>query len=351
MIGFGLVGCGRISDRHIHSLASCEGGRLTAVCDVDPNRTAQAAASYRELAASSDPIREYANIADLLADPSVEAVVIATHSASHADLAEAALTSGKHVILEKPMALSLADADRLIRAAESRSLILQVCHQLRYRPAFRKLKEAVDAGALGRIYMGVVSIRLHRPESYYQAARWRGTWEHDGGMLLNQGIHLIDLLGWYMGSPRQTYGALLRGIQVKETEDLAAAVVHFDDGVGVIEANTVTRPNNLDNCLTLFGEKGTVSIGGVQLQEIRRWSLEDPAHAAPTADSDEHKAMYENFIQAMEGQPAMLITGKEGKAALEFIFSIYDSFKTGQIRTGVPADFSASDMADAERWP
>jgi predicted dehydrogenase len=352
MVNFGLIGCGRISLRHIRSLAACQDARLTAVCDVNPVRTVQAISEYRQLSGADWPIREYTAATDLLADSEVQAVVVATHSGLHADLAEAALNAGKHVMLEKPMALSLADADRIIRAADVHAKVLQICHQLRYRTAFRRLKEAVDAGRLGNLHMGVVSIRLHRSTAYYEEARWRGSWLEDGGMLLNQGIHLIDLLAWYFGKPRYVYGALFRPVRLKQTEDVAAAIVHFDSGIGVIEANTVTLPDNLDNCLTLFGEKGTVSIGGVRLDQIRRWSVQDADAEAPdgSAINDEHLEMYVNFIQAIEGKKAMLVSGRDGKAALELIFSVYDSHRNGHRRTGIPTDFNTSYMSALEEW-
>jgi predicted dehydrogenase len=363
MIGFGLIGCGRISRRHLRSLAACRDVRLVAACDVSPERTAQAADLYRQWSGAEAPVLECADSAEMLKRDDIQAVVVATSSAWHAPLAAAALNAGKHVMVEKPMALSLADADGLIRTAETNGLILQICHQLRYRPAFRRLKEAIDAGAMGDALLGTVTIRLYRPESYYREADWRGTWSQDGGMLLNQGIHLIDLLAWYMGNPRQTYGTLLRARRAKETEDAAAGVVHFARGIGVIEATTMARPGNLDNGIALFGERGTVSIGGVRLDEIRRWSFEDPSFALSADVSgdggngkyggdggDEHVLMYRNFISAMRGKPAMLVTGKEGKTALELIYAIYESYRSGQALTEVPADFASAGMAAPEGW-
>jgi len=351
MIGFGIIGCGRIAERHLSSLSQCEGGELVALCDISKERLIHAAESYSLLRNKGPQIKLYTEASQMLEDERVKVVVIATHSALHADLAKAALKQGKHVVLEKPMTLSLSDADQLIKLADERKLYIQVCHQLRYKPIMKKLKELIESGAMGKIYLGVISIRLSRSAAYYEAARWRGTWDQDGGMLLNQGIHLIDLLQWYMGDYNHVYGTLLSGSLPKETEDAAAGIVHFQNGgIGVIEANTLTVPNNLDNCLSLFGEKGTVSIGGVGLQEIRRWSFQDESIQPPEQKNDEHLEMYEMLISALQGNSASLITGYEGRRALELIFALYNSHLTKQVSTQAPFQFSTALMANKEGW-
>lgn len=354
MIGFGLIGCGRIAERHIASLAKLAGGRLSAICDVQDARMAAAEQEYRRLSGSQHRIAAYRDVKPLLQDERVQAVVIATPSAFHAELAKQAIASGKHVILEKPMALSLRDAEHIVREAERRQVVVQVCHQLRYKPVMMQAKRLIEAGAMGRLYLGVVSMRLQRSGAYYEAAPWRGTWDQDGGMLLNQGIHLIDLLQWFMGDGLDVYGSMQRGPIPKQTEDVAAGIVSFRGGaIGIVEANTLTYPGNLDNSITLFGEKGTISIGGIRLNEIRKWAFADAAVPAPeeNGDADEHLLMYERFIRAIAGGEAtMLIDAAEGKKALELIFALYESVRMGKAVPLPLADFSTEMMADWEEW-
>ncbi len=352
MIKFGLVGCGRIADRHVRSLAMCEGAELTALFDVQPERMAAAEEEYAELSGYKGDVTKYTEMEQILHDPQVQAIIIATPSALHAKLAGEAIQSGKHVMLEKPMALSLQDAENIVSLARKHEVIVQVCHQLRYKKIMTQVKELIDSGMMGTLYLGVVSMRLQRSAAYYEAAPWRGTWEQDGGMLLNQGIHLVDLLQWYLGDGIRAFGSLQRGLLMKETEDVAAGIVNFKGGaIGIVEANTVTYPGNYDNSITLFGEKGTVSIGGIRLDEIRKWSFSDPNAPKPVMDpaGEEHVRMYEQFINAASSKAeAGLIDAEEGKRALELIFALYDSALKGRSVQMPLTSFSTEMMADLE---
>ena len=348
MIGFGVVGCGRIADRHMMSLAASKGATLAALCDLLPERMERAEQLYRRHTETAGPIERCSSLEQLLSSPRVAAVVVSTHSAKHAELALAALQAGKHVLLEKPMALSLADADRIVRTASERGLYVQVCHQLRYRPVFQYVRELVQDGAFGKLHMAVVSLRLRRSRSYYEEAAWRGSWKLDGGMLLNQGSHLIDLLQWFLGDATSVYGTMTRGSLEKQTEDTAAGIVQFaGGGVGVIEANTLSHPNNLDNTVTLFGEKGTVSIGGLQLDDVRRWSFDDPKLTAPVnIERDEHERMYAHVIQAIDRKQPLLADAAEGRKTLELICGLYESVRTNAITVMPLRAFSTEWMAD-----
>lgn len=352
MIKFGLVGCGRIADRHIRSLAECEGAELAALFDVQPERMAAVEADYVKYSGCPGGLAKYTEMEQLLKDPQVQAVIIATPSALHAKLAGEAIQSGKHVMLEKPMALSLQDAEHMISLAREHEVIVQVCHQLRYKKVMTQVKELIQSGAMGKLYLGVVSMRLQRSAAYYEAAPWRGTWEQDGGMLLNQGIHLVDLLQWFLGDGTRVFGSLQRGLLMKETEDVAAGIVNFKDGaIGMIEANTVTYPGNYDNCITLFGEKGTVSIGGIRLDEVRKWSFSDPAVPEPVIEpaGAEHVSMYERFIEAVKNQEtAVLMDAEEGKRALELIFALYASALNGHSVPIPLTSFHPKMMGDLE---
>ena len=352
MVAFGLIGCGAIANRHLRSLVRCPEATLTAVCDVREDAMERISAEYQAGTGQRQGIARYQDVQALLGDKSVEAVIIATPSKLHAELAKQAMEAGKHVMLEKPMALSLRDAETIVSLARQRKAVVQICHQLRYKPVMERIKELVSSGAMGRVYLGVVSLRLQRSQEYYNAAPWRGTWDQDGGMLLNQGIHLLDLLQWFMGEPARVYGRMLRGPIPKQTEDVAAGVIEFEQGgIGVIEANTLTYPCNYDNGITLFGERGTVSIGGITLNEIRKWEFADPIPCPDRGwdEADEHLIMYEQFIRALAGDSsAKLVTAAEGLKVLKLIFSFYHSVN---MRSGVarpPSSFSTTEMASWE---
>lgn len=403
MIRFGLIGCGRIADQHLASLAACEDAELVALCDIRPERMESAESKYRSLSKNpakslaQDPspddegIRHYGDVGRLLSDARVDAVVISTHSALHADLALRALRAGKHVVLEKPMTLGTHDAEEIIKAAKLQDRVVQVCHQLRYRPLMRRVKQLVDQGALGRLHLGTVKIRLSRSPQYYAEASWRGTWEQDGGMLLNQGIHLIDLLQWFLGEATHVYGRMARTNMPKQTEDVAAGIIRFKNGaIGVVEANTIAQPGNFDNEIALFGDKGTICIGGIQMRDIRRWHVDgragspgagdDSPHSADgaahrsardmasaaddgkqsepvapqTADEaerDEHLLMYEAFVSAVKGnRGGLLVDALEGSKALGIIFGMYESVRREREVTLPIADFSTKTMAEVGGW-
>ncbi|BBH25010.1 oxidoreductase [Paenibacillus baekrokdamisoli] len=350
-VTFAIVGCGTIACKHVISMAACQEARLVAVCDLNAERMEQIAALWHEESGEEQKIAKVAEFRELLADPSIQVIVISTLSSLHAEFAKEALQANKHVVLEKPIALSLQDADDLIRIASERNLYVQVCHQLRYRPLMRKIKDLVLGGELGEIRMGVANLRLNRSISYYQSANWRGTWEHDGGMLLNQGIHIIDLLLWYLGKPQKVYGELSSVHSFKETEDMAAGIISFSNHAkGIIEANSITLPANLEQSLFLLGEKGTICLGGGSLGRIDRWYIEGCPNAAEEArllmkDTNEHLYMYQAMVDAILGkQHAELIDASEGKRALELIFAIYLSASTANVQHFPLSEFSTSMM-------
>lgn len=336
MIRFGIIGCGRISEKHVVSIAKCSNARLTGLYDPLPERMEELERKYslvnRELSTDTVAVAKHSDPDGLLRDANVDAVVIATPSHSHAHLAVAALRAGKPVLLEKPMALSLRDADEIAESAANLRLRVQVCHQLRYRPLMRLAKEWVDNGTLGTIRSGTVTVRLNRSPAYYAAAPWRGSWDQDGGMLLNQGVHLIDLLLWMMGETVDSvYGMLGWGKNVKPTEDVAIGTIRFANGaIGIVEANTISQPNNLDQSLSLFGDLGTISIGGTGLTEVRRWHAvgQETPLLPEAADFDEHLAMYEHFVGSLQGHPhdpLFAVDTPDGRRALETVFAIYES--------------------------
>lgn len=341
MIRFGIIGCGRISEKHVESIFKCSSAELIGLYDPREDRMEALEKQYllklRTIGSMEGRLIKHSNPESLLRDVQVDAIVIATPSFSHAEWTMAAVRAGKHVLLEKPLALSLRDADLITELAESRNLHVQICHQLRYRPLMKLMKQWVDSGLLGTIRSGTITVRLNRSPAYYAAAPWRGSWDQDGGMLLNQGIHLMDLLLWMIEDRVDSvYGLIGRGQTSKQTEDVAAGTIRFANGaIGIVEVNTLSQPDNLEQSISLFGDQGTISIGGAGLTEIRRWHAvghNDPI--IPAEGGDEHHAMYEHFVAALQDQhynPYTAVHTKDGRRSLEAIFALYESARTGSL--------------------
>lgn len=284
--------------------------------------------------------------AALLADPEVEAVIICTPSGQHAEQAINALEAGKHVLVEKPMALSLDDADEMISVAEKNGRLLAVCLQRRTETLFVRIHNAITSGDFGELTLASLILPYYRSDVYYQQADWRGTWSGDGGgVLMNQGIHLVDLLLWYMGDPidiQAHAGTLLRHVDV---EDTVGASLRFKSGaLGTIAATTTAEPGH-PHQLSLFGTKGGVTIRG---DSVTDWLLLDPAAAViqpPVANSSSgtgaagdpaaieiagHVSIIRNFTAAIRGSETLLVDGREGRRSLSAVLGVY---KSAGIRT------------------
>jgi predicted dehydrogenase len=355
VVRFGLIGCGFISRKHLRALASCKGAQLVAICDLHETSMDETRMLYQTISDSPHPIKYHKDYKKMLADPQIDAVIITSFSGLHARMATDALHLQKHVVLEKPMALSIEECNELITLAQKQQRELMVCHQLRFRPVMQTIKRMIDGGELGKPYLGVSSIRINRTPDYYSAAAWRGKWSSDGGMLINQGIHLVDLLQWFLGDVYTVYGEIAQSSRLKETEDVAVGIIHFKNNAkGIVEANIVTKPNNLGYSLTIFCERGTISIEGPTLNQISRWYV-DGEHMAEEElvrllhDENEEVYMYEDFIEAVNSKDKhVLIDGTEGKKALEIIFAMYQSELSNQVIHVPLSSFSTTDMCRRE---
>ncbi|MBS4194210.1 Gfo/Idh/MocA family protein [Lederbergia citri] len=352
VVRFGLIGCGYISNKHLMALSSCTETQLTAVSDLNHERMEEAEKYYQTISGQENPIKFYKNYKEMLEDENIDAVIIASFSGLHAEMAKASLTANKHVILEKPMALSIKESNELIHIAQKQNKELMICHQLRFMPIMQRIKKLINKGKLGKLFLGVCSIRINRSPEYYSLASWRGKWESDGGMLINQGIHVIDLLQWFLGDVETVYGEIIQHLsQLKETEDVAVGVIRFrNQAKGIIEANIVTNPNNLGYSLSIFGEKGTICIEGPSLNKISRWFIEGEEVNIEELnnlinDKNEEIYMYDNFLEAVNFENKhVLIDGKEGKKALELIFALYQSALNDEIVNCPLKAFATSDM-------
>lgn len=355
-IRFGLIGCGRIAKQHIATLQHFENARIVALSDPILERMEESERQYVGDNAHTQLLKKYSDHSNLLLDADVDVVVIATATGSHAAIATQALIAGKHVIIEKPLALTLQEAKDVHTLAEANNRIVLVCHQLRYRPLLSKVKQLVAHGLLGNILYSKVSLRLYRSQEYYEASTWRGTWEHDGGMLLNQGIHMVDLLIWLMGDIEHVYGAIMnKGTRTKETEDAALGLIGFQSGrYGLLEANTVSHPFNIGYELSVFGEQGTIVIGGEDLDTVVRWSVPTSQIQAQDVaqlrlDKNERRYMYDHFLASVKRSKTVEVNANEAAKSLEAIFALYQSALNQKlIKLPLPA-FSTVWMKGKER--
>lgn len=343
----GIIGCGRITGKHIESLNRISEVEITGLSDLSIERMKQA---LSQISSNSDSQPKlFVDYNDLL-ESDCELVVIATASGSHAEITEAAILAGKHVLVEKPIALSLIESRTLIKLAQAHGTKLFVCHQLRFRKILQEIKALIDSGVLGKIQLGTASMAIQRSADYYQAASWRGTWDQDGGMLINQGIHLVDLLLWFMGDVQDVTGQLKRVNTQKETEDIALGILRFKNGTtGVIEANAVTWPKNHGYGIKLIADHGTIILEGRNFDLLTRatikgepWTGQDVG--AWLQQNNDQELMYREVIKNIQGQKSNAVTAQEAECALETIFALYQSHKQGHSAVLPLPSFATSDM-------
>lgn len=334
-LNFGIIGCGRIAYKHAEAIKKNEKANLLYVCDIIEER----AVDYKNKYGAE---RYFTDYHEMLEMPDLDVVNICTPSGMHAEMGIAAAKAGKHVIVEKPMALSSIDADALINACDENGVKLAVCFQNRFNPPVQKLRRALEEGRFGKLTHASAVVRWFRPQDYYDQAPWRGTWAMDGGCLMNQSIHNIDLLQWMMGPVESVFGYTANNFRKIEAEDVGVAVLKFKNGaLGVIEASTTIYPENLEETLSIFGEKGSVVLGGLAVNKIETWKFADTQEAngdlgqhqqdVPNVYGFGHNALLEDFIQAVDNDRKPYIDGKEGIKALGVILGIYSTAKTGEV--------------------
>ena len=268
---YALIGCGRISTNHIKAAIN-NGLDIVAVCDIVEEHIAKVLARHGMEQDTS--IRKYTDYHKMIEENPLDIVSVATESGLHGQIALECIKHGIHVIIEKPMAMSLKEADQIIALSEEKGVKVSACHQNRFNVAVQEMRKALETGRFGKLSHGSIHVRWNRGLEYYEQAPWRGTWGQDGGALMNQCIHGIDLLRWMMGDEVESvYGVTKRQFHdYLEAEDVGMAVVKFKNGaVGTIEGTTNVYPQNLEESLYLFGEKGTVKLGGKSTNNINVW--------------------------------------------------------------------------------
>ena len=344
---YALIGCGRIAPNHL-AAARMNHLDIVALCDVDPQNMELL---RNKFSLPQDSVHFYTDYREMLEQEKPELAAIATESGKHAEIAKEAIRHGCNLIIEKPIALSLTDADDIIRLSDEKGVKVCACHQNRFNKSVQKIRQALERGDFGRLYHGVANIRWNRGRTYYEQARWRGTWAKDGGALMNQCIHNIDLLRWMMGDDIADVFAVTDrlGHGYLETEDFGAAIVHFKNGsYGIIEGTTNTYPKNLEETLYLFGETGTIKIGGKSVNRIEEWLFQDSAEDAEkvkTEFSDDppniygygHNPLYADMVDAINRDRQPYVDAMAGRRALELVLAIYRSSQTG-CKVSLPMD-------------
>jgi UDP-N-acetyl-2-amino-2-deoxyglucuronate dehydrogenase len=327
-----VVGCGRIARNHFDAVTKVPGLELSALCDIVPARAQEAGDRYG--------VPHYTSYEDMLRDAACDVVTVATPSGLHPQHGILAARAGKHVVCEKPMAISLSGADDLVRACDDAGVQLFVVKQNRLNPPIQLLKRAVDRGRFGRIYFANTTVFWSRPQDYYDQAPWRGTWEFDGGAIMNQASHYVDLIQWLVGPVESVTAKTATLARRIETEDTGAAVLRFRSGaIGVIQVTMLTYPRNLEGSITLLGERGTVKIGGTAVNRVEHWQfadyddddklVESVNTSPPTVYGFGHEGYYRNVLAVLRGQARAETDGREGRKSLELILGIYEAAKTG----------------------
>lgn len=335
---YALIGCGRISPNHIEA-AKNNNLEFVAMCDVVPETMLQKSEKF-----GLDYVHKYTDYKELLEKEKPELVAIATESGKHATIALDCIEAGCNIIIEKPIALSISDADAVINAAKEKGVLVCANHQNRFNKSVQYIRKALEEGRFGKLSHGAAHIRWNRGRDYYDQATWRGTWAQDGGCLMNQCIHNIDLLRWMMGDEVEEVMAYTDQLQHSylEAEDLGLAIVKFKNGsYGLIEGTTNVYHKNLEETLYLFGENGTAKAAGTSDNIIEVWDfsdgIDDPALVKATYGENPpnvygfgHTPLYADMIDAIKNRRKPYVDGEAGKRALELVLGIYKSAKEGR---------------------
>ncbi len=349
---YALIGCGRVSGSHIKA-AIHNNLEIAALCDIVPEKAQLLKEKYNLDA------EIFSDYKEMLEKIKPEITAIATISGTHGEIAVYCAENGYNFMVEKPMAMSIAEADRVIAAAEKSGVTAGVCHQNRFNIAVQELRHAIDDNRFGKLSHGSVHIRWCRDEEYYNQDDWRGKWASDGGALMNQCIHGIDLLRWMMGDEVESVYGSVRNHQHPyiEAEDIGVAVVTFKNGAVATIEGTVNTVESLEETLCVFGENGMVRLGGMNASTVDVWKFKDEVsddeykrdieEKAPNVYGNGHKSLYYNVIEALKNKTQPYVDLYAGKRALEIVLAIYKSQLTGE-KVYLPLEnFASSDMEKA----
>ena len=336
MLKFGLVGCGRIAKRHSELLGhnQINNASLVAVCDIDEEKAKKIGEQFN--------VPYYTDMDEMMQKESIDVVSVLTESGYHAKHVINLAKYGKHIVVEKPMALTLDDADAMIKACDENGCKLFVVKQNRFNVPVVKLREAMDEKRFGKLVLGTIRVRWSRDQNYYDQAWWRGRWDMDGGVLTNQASHHVDLLEYMMGDVESVFAKSTTALVNIEAEDTAIVTLKFRNGaLGIIEATTAVRPKDLEGSISILGETGTVEIGGFAVNKMLHWNfthkkdgddevMEKYSVNPPNVYGFGHQAYYEHVVDSILNNKKHLVDGLVGRKSLELISAIYESIETGK---------------------
>ena len=338
-LNYALIGCGRISPNHI-AAALDNDLNIIALCDLDIAKANKLKEDFK----LDDSVKIYQDYHLMIEQEKLDLIAIATESGYHAKIALDCIQKNIHLIIEKPIALSLSDVDEIISLSSKHQVIVSACHQNRFNQAIQYARKTLEEGQFGRLFYGTAHVRWNRGEDYYIQAPWRGTWALDGGALMNQCIHNIDLLRWMMGDEIEEVFSYTKNMNHPyiETEDFGIALIKFRNGAfGVVEGTTNVYPKNLEETLYIFGENGTFKAGGKSVNRIEEWLFKNEklnpddikkkfSENPPNVYGFGHKPLYQDVIASIRNHTKPYITAEDGRRALELILAIYLSSKLGQ---------------------
>ncbi|MFC4557929.1 Gfo/Idh/MocA family protein [Virgibacillus kekensis] len=332
-MNFAIVGCGFIAKKHATSIDKIDAAKLVAVCDKVP--------ATMEFYKEKYDAKPYTKLEQVLEKEDIDVVCICTPSGFHASIAVQIAEAKKHIIVEKPIAMTIEDTNKIIDACNVNNVKLAVVHPNRFRPVVQELRKIMDRGLLGKISHASCIVNWNRNQEYYDQAPWRGTKQHDGGVLMNQAIHNLDLLLWFIGNPEQVFSMEATRFRNIEAEDVSVGTIKFDSGaIGTVEASTTVYPKNYEESLTIFGENGTVKIGGtnalyfehldiMDMSDYEINELKESIKADPWGTPG-HQWIIEDMVNANNENRNPAVTGVDGKNALKLVLSFYESAKINQ---------------------
>jgi UDP-N-acetyl-2-amino-2-deoxyglucuronate dehydrogenase len=333
MFKFAIIGCGFIAKKHADAISKINNAKLVAVCDK--------VTGTMEYYIDEYGVNGYTELEDMLKSEEVDVVCICTPSGFHASIAVQLAEAKKHIIVEKPIAMTLEDTKRIINSCKLNGVKLSVVHPNRFRPVVQELRKILDERLLGKISHANAKVNWNRNQEYYDQAPWRGTKEYDGGVLMNQAIHNLDLLLWFMGKPEQVFSMEATRLRNIEAEDVSVGVIRFESGaLGTIEASTTVYPKNFEESITIFGEKGTVKIGGSNAIYFEHLVIEGKNEEEidalkSTINKDPwgipgHQWIIEDMVNAIKEDRIPAVSGEDGKKALELVLNLYKSADENQ---------------------
>ena len=341
-MNYALIGCGRIATNHMKAAINNKDNlNLIAVCDILPEAMEKLLAKHD--LQSNKEIKRYTDYKKLIEENEIDLVGIATESGIHAEIALYCIDKGINCIIEKPMAMSMNDAEKIVKLSNEKNVKVAACHQNRFNVAIQELRKAIEGERFGKLSHGSINVRWNRDKGYYDQAPWRGTWAQDGGCMMNQCIHGIDLLRWMMGDEvEEVYAQTAQQFHhYLECEDIGMAVVKFKNGaIGTIEGTTNVYPKNLEETLYIFGEKGTVKIGGTSTNNIDVWNFADETEEdmknknlqeqTSNVYGNGHTLVYKDMIDSIKNDRKPYIDAVAGRNALEMVLAMYQSAATGK---------------------